>query len=117
MPEERLSSFSLKSYGRRGTLLWLTPILVASGIELIIWFNPASIKDQLFFPVVIIFGIIAPVGGLWGIYQSIRYEKSPWKYVAIIVLVPFGFVWYYFERYRKRTAASARDHEQQAASP
>ena len=59
-------------------------------------------KDRVFFPLLIIYGLIAPIGGLWAIYQSIRYEKHPWKCVAIVVLVPFGFLWYYFEKYRMR---------------
>jgi hypothetical protein len=82
-------------------LIWLIPILVASGIFLTIFLNPAAIKDRLFFPVVVLFGMIAPLGGFWGIYQSIRNEKHPGKYIAIVMFVPFGFLWYYFERYRK----------------
>jgi hypothetical protein len=93
-----------KPYVRPESLYWLIPILVACGICVVMWFKPSALKDQLFFPVLIAFGLIAPIGGLWAIYQSIRYENSPLKYVAIVVLIPFGFLWYYFERYKKRVS-------------
>jgi hypothetical protein len=67
--------------------------------------STAFMKDGAFFPVAIIYAFIAPVGGFWAIYQSIRYEEHPWKCMAIVVLVPFGFVWYYFEKHRKRAVA------------
>lgn len=51
-----------KPYSRRETLFWLIPILVASGVSLTIWFNPAALQDQLFLPVLITFGLIAPIG-------------------------------------------------------
>jgi hypothetical protein len=46
--------------------------------------------------------ILAPIGGWWAIYQCIRYERRPLKYIALVVFIPFGFVWYYFERYEMR---------------
>ena len=99
-----MSSFTPRNYKSPEVLAWLIPILVASGILLTICLNPAALKDRLFFPVLIVFGLVAPVGGMWAIYQSIRYEEYPWKCVAIVVFVPFGFTWYYFEKYRKRVA-------------
>jgi hypothetical protein len=87
----------------REKLAWLIPVLIASGLFAAICLNPtAFMKDHVFFPLIIIYGLVAPLGGLWAIYQSIRYETHPWKYVAVVVVVPFGFVWYYFERYIKR---------------
>ena len=83
------------------TLLWLIPILIGCGVFLTICINPSALKDRLFFPVLIMFGLIAPVGGLWAIYRCIRYEKTPWRYIAIVVFIPFGFLWYYFEKYRQ----------------
>jgi hypothetical protein len=43
----------------------------------------------------------ANIGALWMWYQAIRYEIHPLKFIIIAVL-PFSFMWYYFERYAKR---------------
>ena len=51
--------------------------------------------------------IVAPIGGWWAVYQCIRYERRPWRYIALVLFIPLGFVWYYFERYKKRESARA----------
>jgi hypothetical protein len=54
------------------------------------------------------FSIAASVGQfgtLWMIYQAVRYEVRPFRFV-LLAFVPFAFVWYYVERYAKRRAAS-----------
>jgi hypothetical protein len=103
--------FSSGAYLTRNTLAWLVPILVASGLFIAICLNPASfMRDRVFFPLLIIYGLVAPVGGFWAIYQSIRYEENPWKCAAIVVFVPFGFIWYYFEKYRRRAIGLSRLH-------
>ena len=82
------------------------------------WFLPA-----VYFIVLLSFGIVGPylgtsnnrdfigmvlsgqslalLGGLWMIYQALRYEVRPARYCAAAIL-PFTFVWYYIERYRLR---------------
>lgn len=45
------------------------------------------------------------LGGYWMMYQAVRYEISPWRFV-FLAFIPFAFVWYYFERYSKRRASS-----------
>ena len=52
------------------------------------------------------FCVVAPAGGWWAIYQCIRREQHPVKYLAIVILVPLGFVWYYFGRYRRSCGQS-----------
>ena len=95
---------------RSDTFVWLIPILAASVVFLAINLKPkAFMKDGVFFPLLIIYGLIAPVGGIWAIYQCIRYEKHPWKQVVIVIFVPFGFVWYYFQRYRVRVDGKAQN--------
>jgi len=42
------------------------------------------------------------IGFLWMLYQSARYELRPFSFV-VLSFIPFAFVWYYFERYKKRT--------------
>lgn len=45
---------------------------------------------------------VSEVGGLWMIYQAIRYEVRPGRFVALAFL-PLSFIWYYYERYSRRT--------------
>ncbi len=42
------------------------------------------------------------VGVIWMFYQAARYEIRPFRFI-LLCFVPFSFVWYYFERYSKRT--------------
>lgn len=49
-----------KPHMKRETLLWLIPILIASGAFVVICFNPAVLAGRLSFPVIIIFGLIGP---------------------------------------------------------
>lgn len=45
----------------------------------------------------------AALGAVWAVYQSLRYENRPGLYL-LMAIVPFSFVWYYFGRYKPRTA-------------
>jgi hypothetical protein len=45
---------------------------------------------------------VANLGALWLFYQAARYEIRPFWFV-VLCLVPYSFIWYYFERYSKRT--------------
>jgi hypothetical protein len=42
------------------------------------------------------------LGFIWMFYQAARYEIRPFRFI-ILNFVPFSFIWYYFERYSKRT--------------
>jgi uncharacterized membrane protein YqjE len=59
---------------------------------------PAS-NPAMLFAIVALF-VIPPLGAFWMIYMSIRYEKRPLPLVLLAFLIPFTFVWYYFERVR-----------------
>ena len=39
------------------------------------------------------------VGTFWMMFVAIRYESKPWHFIWL-ALIPFCFVWYYFERFR-----------------
>jgi hypothetical protein len=41
------------------------------------------------------------IGWWWMLYQAIRYEIHPVRFI-LIAFLPFSFFWYYFERYAKR---------------
>ena len=45
---------------------------------------------------------VSNIGFLWMLYQSARYELRPFSFV-VLSFIPFAFVWYYFERYKKRS--------------
>ena len=45
--------------------------------------------------------LVANIGALWMLYQSVRYEIRPLLF-CVLSIVPFSFVWYYYERSTKR---------------
>jgi hypothetical protein len=45
--------------------------------------------------------LVANIGALWMLYQSIRYEIRPLLF-CVLSIIPFSFVWYYYERHAKR---------------
>jgi len=52
---------------------------------------------------------VPPVGAFWMMYMSIRYEKKPLPFVLLALLIPFTFLWYYFERVRPGKLGRNRD--------
>lgn len=38
---------------------------------------------------------------LWMVYQAIRYEIRPWRFILLSFL-PFSYIWYYYERHSRR---------------
>lgn len=60
--------------------------------------SQAPNNSPIFFVIFVVF-MIPPIGGLWMVYVSIRYETRPWPMI-LLALLPYSFVWYYFERYR-----------------
>ena len=70
---------------------------------------PANHPGMLF-GIVLLFGI-PPAGAFWMIYVAIRYEKNPLPMVLLAFLVPFTFVWYYFERVRPGKLVKNRNFE------
>ena len=88
---------------RRDDLFWLVPVVYGSVIVLgsfagLFVHNPKLIWFAV--PV----AVVAPIGGWWGVYQCIRYEKHPRNYLLVILLIPLGFLWYYQKRYLPRAA-------------
>jgi hypothetical protein len=101
------------------SFFWLLPILyglAATTVLCTVFIKPEIITNKILFRFVTPYCIAAPFGGWWAIYQCLRYEKRPWRYAAIVVFVPAGFVWYYFERYRIRQIHFWRDQERNESS-
>jgi hypothetical protein len=62
-------------------------------------------STPMFSPIDTLFSVtdsIATIGLIWMIYQAVRYEISPWRFI-LLALLPFSFVWYYGERYARRS--------------
>ena len=104
------------------SLFWLIPItygLAATAALCTVFVRPEIVANRSLFFFVAPFCVVAPFGGWWAIYQCIRYEENPWRYVAVVFFVPLGFVWYYVERYRvpKRRFWRDRKENKDAANP
>jgi len=52
-------------------------------------------------PLLSVLGFIDKIGTLWMIYQAIRYEIRPLRFILLSLLF-LSWVWYYFERYSRR---------------
>jgi hypothetical protein len=88
------------------SLRWLLPIIVGFVFELAflgLFISPETLNQHRFLLVFVVpFCVIAPIGGWWAVYQCIRHERHPLRYVLLVIIIPLGFTWYYFERYRSR---------------
>ena len=58
-------------------------------------------KTTLALTAVIMFFLAAPIGALWMLYDCFRYEKPTFPYL-LFALLPYAFVWHYFEHVRPR---------------
>src|SRR5260370_21340308 len=93
-----------------------TILVVASVVAVntfLVWFalRAGTLRAGSFFRfftavAIVAFGV-GPLGTVWMIYQSIRYERKPWLY-SLFAFTPYVFLWYYFDRVRRRTSAERR---------
>ena len=88
----------VKSY----SLIW-----ALAGAFLLLCFIGLSVPGLSFGATALLTGVVglatlvANIGALWMLYQSIRYEIRPLLF-CVLSIIPFSFVWYYYERYTKR---------------
>jgi hypothetical protein len=88
----------VKSY----SLIW-----ALGGAYLLLCFLGLSLPGLSFAATALLTGVVglatlvANIGALWMLYQSIRYEIRPLLF-CVLSIIPFSFVWYYYERYTKR---------------
>jgi len=78
-------------------------ILLMNGFVFWVFFAAGPLHGIALILAVVPF-FIGPTGALWMFYDCFRYERNPWPY-AILAVVPYLFVWHYFERVRKRSHA------------
>ena len=88
----------VKSY----SLIW-----ALGGAYLLLCFLGLSLPGLSFGATAVLTGVVglatlvANIGALWMLYQSIRYELRPLLF-CVLSIIPFSFVWYYYERHSKR---------------
>ena len=51
----------------------------------------------------------ASIGQWWMIFMIVRQERKMWRLIWV-ALLPFSFIWYYFERVRPRRAGASIAH-------
>jgi hypothetical protein len=83
-------------------LAWFLPMASFYIFWLLGGLVPSITKNLVFLCFVIVSILAQNIGCIWMLFQSIRYEKRMTYYV-LLSFVPFLFVWYYLERYLKRT--------------
>jgi len=84
--------------------LWLIAALDLLVLTLYSYMHLESLVDSIPHLFMSVAGFIAHIGEFWMIYQAVRYEIRPLRFVIFALVVPFSFVWYFHERYSKRTS-------------
>jgi hypothetical protein len=78
---------------------WLLFLLLTTGTALLVaqgfWQPPPACIIGLG-----VFYALHPLGALWMIFHCVRHERRPFPLI-LLALVPYSFVWYYFERVKK----------------
>jgi hypothetical protein len=64
-------------------------------------------SPAILFAFVAVFAV-PPFGAFWMMYMAIRYEKNPFPMI-LLSLIPFMFLWFYFERVRRGKLLGQRD--------
>jgi hypothetical protein len=80
-------------------MAWLPGVLILASLFVAITVIPTGPfpLDPLF----ALLGFVNQIAFLWMVYQSVRYEVHPLQY-ALLALLPFSSIWYYYERYSRR---------------
>lgn len=98
---------------KRGNLHWtghLLAFVILLGLTVFgTWFVLGTWlpKTTLAMGALIAFFLCAPIGALWMLYDCSMREKPSFIYY-LLALVPYAFVWYYFDRVRSRSAHPAQ---------
>jgi hypothetical protein len=85
------------------TFIWILTIIGLCALALWIVMGPAVFEGK---PVAILAGLfflLPSLGVFWMLFVVVRHEPEPLPYV-VLAFIPFVFLWYYFERYRRAPA-------------
>lgn len=86
-------------------LLWALFFVSCTGLALWVVAGPWTPQGRWDLFLVLAFFTVNPFGAFWLMYRCFRYEPRAWTYLPF-AFVPYGFVWYYFNRVRTRKASS-----------
>jgi hypothetical protein len=101
-PAPEVAAADGKSKPATRSFIWFAPSVGFYALILIAVASPSAAKSTPLLSAVAGYSLISPFGSFWMLYQVIRFESRPLKYV-LLSFVPCAFLWYYFERVRKRT--------------
>lgn len=79
---------------------WILTIVGLNSLVLWIVMTPGPVDQTVIVFLIALFFLVPSLGGWWMLYAALRYEKKPFPY-GLLALIPFAFLWYYFERYKK----------------
>ncbi len=80
-------------------LFWALFLVLTTGTALLAAVDFWPLNPSALVTLGIIYAL-HPLGALWMTYQCVRYEREPLRLV-LLALIPYSFVWYYFERVKK----------------
>ncbi len=80
--------------------LWTLLIVALTAIGVWLFFGPWFPRTTWEMTVYVAFFMASGLGGMWALYMIVRHETRIFP-VILIAFVPYGFLWYYFERMRR----------------
>jgi len=80
-------------------MVWVAIIVVLNLFAYWIVTGPWIPQNQFEAILVGAFFIGPSLGTFWMMFVAVRYESKPWHFIWL-ALIPFCFLWYYFERFR-----------------
>jgi hypothetical protein len=89
----------LRRIGPLKSLAWVVLIASLSAFAFWVVVGPWFPRNPKVIFALVVFFAIPNLGTLWMLYTSVRHEQNPWPFVALS-LIPYSFIWYYFERAR-----------------
>ena len=79
-------------------LIWVVSGIWVAAVSF--WLVTVTEANPISVAVFVVIDIAATVGALWMMEVVVREEKQPCRMIWLVIL-PFSFLWYYFERVRR----------------
>ncbi|HEV2489727.1 MAG TPA: hypothetical protein VGT03_07960 [Candidatus Acidoferrales bacterium] len=80
---------------------WILIALILTGLQFWIVVGPWYPKNSFVLFLLLLFFAVPSIGAFWMLYMVVRHEKHQVPLI-LVALVPFMFLWYYFELGRTR---------------
>jgi hypothetical protein len=78
-------------------LTWVLPLGMFCILFISTYIFPSAGKSPFVVAPMVLLMLAANIGTLWMLYQAVRYEEKPARYV-LLAFVPFMFIWYHNAR-------------------